>query len=126
MPDTKTITIKIRVDSRTHAEMQSMADTYTKGNLSALVRCATLRYKEAQPDSSDNPQLSALLNSAIKQVGRIGINANQITKHINEQQKLFPYSLRAADLLPFSQFGEGIAKIQQMLTYLYNMIKSGK
>ena len=106
--------------------MQLRADTYTKGNLSALVRCATLRYNGAQPDSRDNPQLPALLNSAIKQVGRIGINANQITKHINEQQKLFPYSLRAADLLPFSQFSDGIAKTQQMLTYLYNMIKSEK
>ncbi len=126
MPDTKTITIKIRVDSKTLAEMQLRADTYTKGNLSALVRCATLRYNGAQPDSRDNPQLPALLNSAIKQVGRIGINANQITKHINEQQKLFPYSLRAADLLPFSQFSDGIAKTQQMLTYLYNMIKSEK
>lgn len=126
MPDTKTITIKIRVDSKTLAEMQLRADTYTKGNLSALVRCATLRYNGAQPDSRENPQLSALLNSAIKQVGRIGINANQIARHINEQQKLFPYSLRAADFLPFSQFGEGIAKIQQMLTYLYNMIKSEK
>lgn len=126
MPDTKTITIKIRVDSRTLAEMQSRADTYTKGNLSALVRCATLRFNEELPDSRENPQLSALLNSAIKQVGRIGINANQIARHINEQQKLFPCALRAADLLPFSQFSDGIAKIQQMLTYLYNMIKSEK
>ena len=65
MSDTKTITIKIRVDSKTLAEMQSRADTYTKGNLSALVR-ATLSYNEEQPDSRENPQLSALLNSAIK------------------------------------------------------------
>ena len=37
-----------------------------------------------------------------------------------------PYSLRAADLLPFGQFCEDTDKIRQMLTYLYNMIISGK
>lgn len=124
MPDTKSITIKIRVDSKTFAEMQSRADTYTKGNLSALVRCATLRYNEEQPESHDNPRLAALLSSAIKQIGRLGTNANQVTKHINEQQKYMPYSMSAADLLPFNQYREGIERIQQMLTHLYNMIKS--
>lgn len=126
MPDNKTITIKVRVDSQTLAAMQSRADIYTKGNLSAFIRCAALSYNEAQTALRDNPQLSALLNTAIKQIGRLGTNTNQIVKHINEQLKLFPYSLRAADLLPFSQFSDGIAKTQQMLTYLYNMIKSEK
>ena len=110
MPDTKSITIKIRVDSQTHAEILSRADRYTNGNLSALVRCATLRYNE-QPDvSHDNPQMIALLNSTIKLIGRIGTNANQVAKHINEQQKIFPYSLRTADLVPFSQYCESISK----------------
>lgn len=124
MPDTKSITIKIRVDSQTHAEMQSRADRYTNGNLSALVRCATLRYNE-QPDvGHDNPLMIALLNSAIKLISRIGTNANQVVKHINEQQKMFPHSLRATDLLPFSQYHESTNQIKQMLTYLYNMIKA--
>ncbi len=126
MPDNKTITIKVRVDSQTLAAMQSRADIYTKGNLSAFIRCAALSYSEEQTAIRDNHQLSALLNTAIKQIGRLGTNTNQIVKHINEQQKLFPYSLRAADLLPFSQHSEGIEKIKQMLTYLYNMINSKK
>lgn len=84
MSDTKTITIKIRVDSKTFAEMQSRADTYTKGNLSALVRCATLSFKGNQPESRDNPRVAALLSSAIKQIGRLGTNANQVTRHIGK------------------------------------------
>lgn len=67
----------------------------------------------------------ALIKSAIKLIERTGTNTNQVAKHINEQQKMSPYSLRAADLLPFGQFCEDTDKIRQMLTYLYNMIISG-
>lgn len=126
MPDKKSITIKIRVDSQTHTKMQSGADRYTDGNLSAFVRCATLKYNEELVTDRDNPRMIALIKSAIKLIERTGTNTNQVAKHINEQQKMNPYSLRAADLLPFGQFCEGTDKIQQMLTYLYNMIISGK
>ncbi len=126
MSDKKSITIKIRVDSQTHAEMQSGADRYTDGNLSAFVRCATLKYNEEPVTDRDNPRMIALIKSAIKLIERTGANTNQVAKHINEQQKMNPYSLRAADLLPFGQFCEGIDKIRQMLTYLYNMIITGK
>ena len=118
MPDKKSITIKIRVDSQTHAEMQSRADRYTDGNLSAFVRCATLKYEEQPMADRDNPRMIALIKSAIKLIERTGTNTNQVAKHINEQQKMNPYSLRAADLLPFGLFCEGTDKIQQMLTYL--------
>lgn len=118
--------MKIRVDSQTHAEMQSRADRYTDGNLSAFVRCATLKYEEQPMADRDNPRMIALIKSAIKLIERTGTNTNQVAKHINEQQKMNPYSLRAADLLPFGLFCEGTDKIQQMLTYLYNMIISGK
>lgn len=126
MSDKKSITIKIRVDSQTHDEIQSRADRYTDGNLSAFVRCATLKYEEQPVADRDNLQMIALIKSAIKQIERTGTNTNQIAKHINEQQKMNPYSLRASDLLPFGQFCEDTDKIQQMLTYLYNMIISGK
>ena len=126
MPDKKSITIKIRVDAQTHAEMQSRANRYTDGNLSAFVRCATLKYEEQPMADRDNPRMIALIKSAIKLIERTGTNTNQVAKHINEQQKMNPYSLRAADLLPFSQFYEGTEKIRQMLTYLSNMIISGK
>lgn len=126
MPDKKSITIKIRVDSQTHAKMQSRADRYTDGNLSEFVRCATLKYNEQPVTGHDNPSMITLIKSAIKFIERTGTNTNQVAKHINEQQKLNPYSLRAVDLLPFGQFYEGTDKIQKMLTYLYNMIISGK
>lgn len=126
MPDKKSITIKIRVDSQIHAEMQSRADRYTDGNLSAFVRYATLKYNEQPIIEHNNPRMIALIKSAIKLIERTGTNTNQVAKHIHEQQKMNPYSLRAADLLPFGQFCEGTDKIQQMLTYLYNMIISGK
>ena len=126
MPYKKSMTIKIRVDSVTHVEMQSRADRYTDGNLSAFVRCATLKYEEQPMADRDNPRMIALIKSAIKLIERTGTNTNQVAKHINEQQKMNPYSLRAADLLPFGQFCEGTEKIRQMLTYLYNMIISGK
>lgn len=126
MPDTKSITIKIRIDSQTYSEIRSRADRYTDGNLSAFVRCATLKYSEQPVADRDNPRMIALIKSAIKLIERIGTNTNQIAKHINEQQKMSPYSLRAADLLPFGQFCEGTDKIQQMLKYLYNMIITGK
>ncbi len=129
MPDKKSITIRIRVDSQTHAEMQSRADRYTDGNLSAFVRCATLKYEEyeEQPVADrDNLRMIAVIKSAIKLIERTCTNTNQVAKHINKQQKMNPYSLRAVDLLPFGQFCEGTDKIQQMLTYLYNMMISGK
>lgn len=124
MSDTKSITIKIRVDSQTHALMQSKAERFTYGNLSALVRCATLKYDERTVSNHDNPQVIALLNSANKLIGRMGTNSNQVIRHINEQQKMFPYSLQGVDLLPFSHYRENLDKIKQMLTYLYNMIKN--
>lgn len=66
MTDKKSITIKIRVDSQTHAEIQSRADRYTDGNLSAFVRCATLKYEEQPITDHDNPRMFALIKSAIK------------------------------------------------------------
>lgn len=80
MPDKKSITIKIRVDSQTHAEMQSRADRYTDGNLSAFVRCATLKYEEQPMADRDNPRMIALIKSAIKLIERTGTIAHDIFK----------------------------------------------
>ena len=121
MPDTKSITIKIRVDSQTYSEIRSRSDRYTRGNLSAFVRCATLQYNEDGSSDHENPQMIALLNSVLKLVGKIGANSNQVIEHINEQQKMFPLSLSATDLLPFSQFCEGLTTVQQMLKYLQTL-----
>ena len=126
MSDKKTIIIRFRVDERIHKEMQTKADEYFTGNLSALIRCAAIRYHEEQVADRENPQIIALLNSALKLIGRIGTNSNQIIKHVNEQQKKFPLSLRASDLLPFSQFCDDWATVQNMLKYLYNLITTAR
>lgn len=122
MSDKKTIIIRFRVDERIHKEMQTKADEYFSGNLSALLRCATLQYSERHRTDRENPQMIALLNSVLKLIGRIGANSNQVVKHINEQQKMFPLSLRASDLIPFNRFHDDCATVQDMLKYLYNLI----
>lgn len=122
MSDKKTIIIRFRVDEKIHKEMQSKADEYFSGNLSALIRCATLQYNEKQNTDGEHPQMIALLNSALKLIGRIGTNSNQVVKHINEQQRMFPLSLKASDLLPFSQYCDDWATVQDMLRYLHNLI----
>lgn len=111
MSDKKTIIIRFRVDEKVHKEIQSKADEYFSGNLSALIRCAALQYNEKQGADRENPQIIALLNSALKLIGRIGTNSNQVIRHINEQQKMFPLSLRASDLLPFSQYCDDWATV---------------
>lgn len=126
MSDKKTIIIRFRVDERIHKEMQTKADEYFSGNLSALIRCATIQYNEKQYTERENPQMIALLNSTLKLIGRIGTNSNQIIKHINEQQRMFPLSLRASDLLPFSQFHDDWVTVQDMLKYLYNLTAASK
>jgi len=126
MTTIKSETIKIRVDSQTLSEIQSRADRYTNGNLSAFVRCATLQYNEKQVAERENPQMIASLNSALKLIGRIGTNSNQVIRHINEQQKMFPLYLKASDLLPFRQFHNDWTTVQDMLKYLSNLITNAR
>ena len=122
MSDKKTIIIRFRVDERIHKEMQTKADEYFNGNLSALIRSSAIQYNEEQYAERESPQMIALLNSALKLIGRIGANSNQVIKHINEQQKMFPLSLQASDCLPFSQFHDDWVTVQKMFTYLYNLM----
>ena len=122
MSDKKTIIIRFRVNEKIHKEMQTKADKYFNGNLSALIRCATLQYNEKQSADRENPQMIALLNSALKLIVRIGTNSNQVIKHINEQQKMFPHSLRTADFVPFNQFCYDRTTVKDMLKYLYTLI----
>ena len=46
MSKKKEITINNRVDETIYKQMREKAATYFKGNMSALIRCATLRYTE--------------------------------------------------------------------------------
>ena len=127
MSKKKEITINTRVDETIHRQMLEKAITYFGGNMSALVRCATIKYSEEVTSSETtetNPQLIALISTAIKKIEKIGVNHNQAVKCINEKMKMSPLAFTANDLLPFSQFGKDMKTIQEMLHYLYEMLKS--
>lgn len=127
MSKKKEITINTRVDESIHRQMREKAATYFKGNMSALIRCATLRYTEeattVEPTGT-NPQLIALISTVIKKIDKIGVNHNQAVKCINEKMKMSPLAFNANDLLPFNQFGSDMRIIQDMLRHLYEMLKS--
>ncbi|MDE5793929.1 MAG: hypothetical protein K2I08_04340 [Muribaculaceae bacterium] len=127
MSKKKEITINIRVDETIHIQMREKAATYFNGNISALIRCATLKYSENVTKSElseANPRLIALISTAIKKIDKIGVNHNQAVKCINEKMKMSPLAFTANDLLPFNQFGGEMKIIQDMLRYLYEMLKS--
>lgn len=127
MSKKKEITINTRVDETIHRQMREKAATYFGGNMSALIRCATLRYTEEATTSEPtgtNPRLIALISTAIKKIDKIGVNHNQAVKCINEKMKMSPLAFTANDLLPFNQFGSDMKIIQDMLRYLYEMLKS--
>ena len=127
MSKKKEITINTRVDETIYKQMREKAATYFNGNISALIRCATLRYTEeattAEP-SGTTPQLIALISTMMKKIDKIGVNHNQAVKCINEKMKMSPLAFTANDLLSFSQFGKDMKIIQDMLRYLYEMLKS--
>ena len=127
MSKKKEITINTRLNEDVHRQMREKAATYFKGNMSALVRCASLKYSEEVMTSEateTNPQLIALISTAIKKIDKIGVNHNQAVKCINEKMKMSPLAFTANDLLPFSQFGKDLKSIQEMLRYLYEILKS--
>lgn len=127
MSKKKEITINTRVDETIHRQMREKAATYFGGNMSALVRCASLRYSEeimSSETTEANLRLIALISTAIKKIDKIGVNHNQAVKCINEKMKMSPLAFTANDLLPFNQFGGEMKIIQDMLRYLYEMLKS--
>ncbi|MDE7419255.1 MAG: hypothetical protein K2N35_03510, partial [Muribaculaceae bacterium] len=110
-----------------HRQMREKAATYFKGNMSALIRCATLRYTQEATTTEPigtNPRLIALISTAIKKIDKIGVNHNQVVKCINEKMKMSPLAFTANDLFPLSQFGGDLKTIQEILRYLYEMLKS--
>lgn len=127
MSKKKEITINTRVDETIYRQMREKAATYFGGNMSALVRCASLKYSEEVTSSETTEthlRLIAFISTAIKKIDKIGVNHNQAVKCINEKMKMSPLAFTANDLLPFSQFGKDLKSIQEMLCYLYEMLKS--
>lgn len=123
MSKKKEITINTRVDATLHKQMIEKANAYFNGNLSALIRCASVKYSEASTGPELDNQLIAVVESAIKIIRRIGTNHNQVARNINEKMKLSHLAFTSNDLLPFSQFSGELKTVEDMLRYLYNMIK---
>ena len=125
MSKKKEITINIRDDETTYKQMREKAATYFKGNMSALIRCATLKYSEeavtAEPTGT-NPQVIALISTMMKKIDKIGVNHNQVVKCINEKMKMSPLAFTPNDLLTFNQFGGEMKIVQEMLRYLYDIL----
>jgi len=123
MPTKKEITINIRLNVADHKQMRKKADTYFGGNMSALVRCASLKYSEEAEPSEPNNKLTDVMEAALKQIRKIGFNHNQAVKCINEKMRMSPLAFLPSDLLPFNEFAESMKTVENMLRYLHNMIK---
>ncbi|WP_289199237.1 hypothetical protein [Bacteroides acidifaciens] len=127
MSKKKEITINTRVDESIHRQMREKAATYFKGNMSALIRCATLRYTEeattVEPTGT-NPQLIALISTVIKKIDKTVSIIIRPSSASMKKMKMSPLAFNANDLLPFNQFGSDMKIIQDMLRHLYEMLKS--
>lgn len=121
------ITINIRVDEVIHSEMLEKANLYFRGNLSALIRCASVKYTEDTQVSeplSTNSNVIATLDVIIKLVRKIGVNHNQLVRNVNEKMRLSPLAFQPSDLQPLVEFWNGLHSVEDMLRYLYNMLNS--
>jgi len=119
----KEITVNTRLNVADHKQMRKKADTYFGGNMSALVRCASLKYSEETQPSDPNSNLIDVMDAALKQIRKIGTNHNQVVRCINEKMKMSPLAFLPSDLRPFNEFTERMKTVEDMLRYLYNMIK---
>ncbi len=123
MPTKKEITINTRLNVNDHKKMREKADTYFGGNMSALVRCASLKYSEEMQLSEPNNNLTDVMEAVLKQVRKIGTNHNQAVRCVNEKMKMSPLAFLPSDLRPFNEFTDQLKTMEDMLRYLYNMIK---
>ncbi len=123
MSNKKGITINTRLNKADHKEMRKKADTYFGGNMSALVRCASLKYSEDVQPSEPNHEETYVMDAILKQIRKIGTNHNQAVKSINEKMKMSPLAFLPSDLRPFNEFTDQLKTVENMLRYLYNMIK---
>ncbi len=123
MPTKKEITINTRLNEADHKQMREKANTYFGGNMSALIRCASLKYSEEVAHSEPNSNLTDIMEAALKQMRKIGNNHNQAVKCINEKMKMSPLAFLSSDLRPFNEFAECMKTVEDMLRYLYNLIK---
>ena len=107
----KNIIIRLRVDEVTANAIRAKANRHFNGNISACIRCATLKYDgEAMPSPSTS-EIAALLTAILRQLKKIGTNVNQTARQINERMKVSPYGLSASDIQPFVFFRNDLSAI---------------
>lgn len=114
----KNIIIRLRVDEATVNAIRAKADNYFNGNISACIRCATLKYDGETEPSSVNSEVTALLTSILRQLKKIGTNVNQTARQINERMKVSPYGLSVLDIQPFVFFRNDLSAIWEHLNQI--------
>lgn len=114
----KNIIIRLRVDEATANAIRAKADSYFNGNISACIRCATLKYDGEATPSSANSETTALLTAILRQLKKIGTNVNQAARQINERMKVSPYGLSASNIQPFVLFRNDLSAIWQYLNQI--------
>ena len=114
----KTIIIRLRVDEATAKAIRTKADSLFNGNISACIRCATLKYDGEATPSSANSEITALLTAILRQLKKIGTNVNQTARQINERMKVSPYGLSASDIQPFVLFRNDMSAIWEHLNQI--------
>ena len=107
----KNIIIRLRVDEVTANAIRAKADIHFNGNISACIRCATLKYDGEAMPSQSNSEITALLSAILRQLKKIGKNVNQTAHQINERMKVSPYGLSASDIQPFILFRNDLSAI---------------
>lgn len=114
----KTIIIRLRVDEATAKAIRAKADNHFNGNISACIRCATLKYDGEATPPSTNSETTALLTAILRQLKKIGTNINQTAHQINERMKVSPYGLSASDIQPFVLFRKDLSAIWEHLNQI--------
>lgn len=110
--------MRLRVDEVTVNAIRAIADSHFNGNLSACIRCATLKYDREATPSSANFETIALLTAILRQLKKIGTNVNHTAHQINERMKVSPYGLSASDIQPFVLFRNDLSAIWEHINQI--------
>ena len=117
--------IKVRLSEDIHKQIVGKAEKDFDGNVSCFIRWAAVSCIKSAPQSVNSDKenrIIALLTSIKKNLNKMGVNLNQVTKAINEKKKMSPLAFSANDLSPFRQFCDDMKAVQDMYRYIYNLL----
>ncbi len=123
----KTHTIKFRLTDIQFEELRKKSIEFFSGNISEVVRQSLLSTMDSlikmdKKKQKDNSEEVDLLRKIRAELNKIGININQITKHINEQ-KMFSNELQQPQLgLLANKLNDTYTLIDTYTTYLDRII----